>query len=196
MGWTGQQPPYHGDKKKWLEEKFTREDANFRWSLTDLSIRGSEAYGIYHQEDKRTGISIHETMVFLISCKKDEWSYKEMGETVHPYYYNAPKKLLDKIEALYPPFNENAQKWRAKCRQEYANRKVSLKDGDVIKFDKPISFGWFSEDTFTVVKINSKTSFRTKNKLLCQITHWRKRDYKVLGNVNEVLTEYYELKGQ
>lgn len=196
MGWTGQQPPYHGDKKKWLEEKFTREDANFRWSLTDLSIRGSEAYGIYHQEDKRTGISIHETMVFLISCKKDEWSYKEMGETVHPYYYNAPKKLLDKIESLYPPFNENAQKWRAKCRQEYANRKVSLKDGDVIKFDKPISFGWFSEDTFTVVKINSKTSFRTKNKLLCQITHWRKRDYKVLGNVNEVLTEYYELKGQ
>lgn len=196
MGWTGQQPPYHGDKKKWLEEEFSNENTDFRWSLTDLSIRGSEAYGIYHQEDKRTGISTHETMVFLLSCKKDEWSYKEMGETVHPYYYNAPKKLLDKIEALYPPFNDNAQKWRAKCRQEQENKKVALKDGDVIKFDKPISFGWFTEDVFTVVKINSKTSFRTKNKILCQITHWRKRDYKVLGNVNEVLTNYYELKGE
>lgn len=196
MGWTGNYPPSHGDKKQWLIDEFTSENADFRWTLTDLSIKGSEAYGIYHQEDKKTGISIHETMVFLLSCRKDEWSYKEMGETVHPYYYNAPKKLLDKIDGLYPPFNENAQKWRAKCRENHAKAKVSLKDGDVVKFDKPISFGWFTEDTFTVIKSNSKTSFRTKNKVLCQITHWKKRDFKVLGNVNEVLSEYNRLHGE
>lgn len=189
MGWTGMYPPSHRDKKQWLQEQFASDNENYRCGLSDIHIRGSQAYCIYHQEDKKTGISLHETMVILISCGKEEWAFKEMGETVHPYYYNCPKKLLEKIEAMYPPFNENAQKWREKCRENLAKAKVSVKDGDVIKFDKPISFGWFTEDTFTVVKNGSRTSFRTKNKILCMITHWRKKDFRVLGNVNVVLNE-------
>jgi hypothetical protein len=187
MGWTGQAPRFDGDKKQWLINEFTSENGDFRWTISDLSIKGSEAYCIYHQEDKKTGISVHEALVILISCRKEEWSYKEMGETVHPYYYNAPKKLLDKIEGLYPPFNEQAKQWRHKCREKQAKSKTTVKDGDVVKFDKPLSFGWFTEDTFTVEKHGAKTSFRTKNKTLCRITNWKDRDFRVLGNVHEVL---------
>ena len=187
MGWTGHAPRYDGDKKQWLIDEFTSENADFRWTISDLSIKGSEAYCIHHQEDKKTGISIHEALVILLSFRKDEWAYKEMGETVHPYYYNAPKKLLDKIDGLYPPFNEQAKQWRHKCRENQAKAKTKVKDGDVVKFDKTISFGWFTEDTFTVVKHDGKTSFRTKDKTLCRITNWRQRDFKVLGNVHEVL---------
>lgn len=195
MGWTGQFPPAHRDKKRWLTEEFTGQSDDFRWTLTDVSVKGNRAYGIYHQEDKKTGISLHETMVFLLSFKADEWCYKEMGETVHPYYYDCPKTLLDKIEALYPPFNDNAMAWRAKCREHHAKQKVQLKDGDVVKFDRPLSFGWFTENTFTVVKQGAKVSFRAKNGILCSITKWRERDYQVIADVNLLVNDYLQQHG-
>ena len=50
MGWTGHAPRYDGDKKQWLIDEFTSENADFRWTISDLSIKGSEAYCIHHQE--------------------------------------------------------------------------------------------------------------------------------------------------
>jgi hypothetical protein len=47
MGWTGMSPRYDGDKKKWLEDQFTGKNSH----LSDLSIKGSTAYGIYWWND-------------------------------------------------------------------------------------------------------------------------------------------------
>lgn len=198
MGWTGMYPPSHRDKKQWLQEQFTSENENFRWGLTDISVRGSVAYAIYHQEDKKTGISLHETMVILLSCRKDEWAYKEMGETVHPYYYDCPKKLLDKIDAMYPPFNEQARAWRNKCREQVSKKQTAtkLENGTVIKFDTPLNFGWFTEDVFAVVKDGAKVRFRSRKGTLCRITNYKDRPYKVLADLNEIITDYEEKYGQ
>jgi hypothetical protein len=50
MGWTGMYPPAHGDKKRWLLEEFNQAGevgTNPSWTLSDLSIKGNTAYGIY-----------------------------------------------------------------------------------------------------------------------------------------------------
>jgi hypothetical protein len=197
MGWTGMQPPYHGDKKRWLQDEFTSENEAFRWSLTDLYIKGNQAYGIKHVEDRKTGITLHEALVFLLSFRKEEWSYKVMGESVHPYYYNAPKKLLDTIQALYPPINENAKLWREKCRErsnQLKNKKLEI--GQVVKFAKTLDFRVFQENTFTYVKDNGKSLFLAKNGIKCRIPKWQEREHEILANVNDLVKEYHQQYGE
>jgi len=117
MGWTGMTPPYHGDKKRWLADEFKQVGeigTNPSFELTDISIRGREAYGILNvvkADGTKTGFG----MVILLECSAKEWGMKEMTEDMMPYYFNAPKKLIHKLDELYPALNDNARKWREKC---------------------------------------------------------------------------------
>jgi hypothetical protein len=196
MGWSGMNPPSHGNKKQWLIDEFTSENQDFRWSLTDLYIKGGQAYGIHHQEDRKTGIVMHEAIVFLLSFKKDEWSYKEMGESVHPYYYNAPKALLDKIDSLFPPMNDNAKAWRESCRKHQAKKGITLKDGQVVKFAKTLDFRVFQANTFTFVKHDGKSLFLAPNGVKCRIPKWQDREFTVLADVNDLIKDYHQQYGE
>lgn len=196
MGWTGQYPPSHGDKKKWLSDEFTSENQDFRWSLTDIYLKGNQGYAIHHVEDRRTGITMHETLVFLFSFRKEEWSYKVMGESVHPYYYNAPKALLDKIDALFPPLNDNAKLWRQKCRENSTKQKAKLQDGQIVKFARTLDFRAFQENVFTYLKRDGKTYFIARNGIKCQITKWKEREYEVLADVNDLIKDYHQQYGE
>jgi len=117
MGWTGMTPPYHKDKKKWLEDEFKQVGevgTNPSYELTDISIKGREAYGILNvvkTDGTKTGCG----MVILLECSAKEWGMKEMSEDMMPYYYNAPKKMIHKLNKLYPPVMENQKKWRDMC---------------------------------------------------------------------------------
>jgi hypothetical protein len=185
MGWTGSQKFDSLSTKEWLIKEFTTESETHKYELSDVSMRGTTAYGINKMQDKATGIILAEALIIL-TRKEGDWIYhKEMGETVHPYYYDAPKKLLDKLDALYPPFNDNAKIWRDACRKK-AVKKLSAKlvIGDVVKFDKAMSFGSFSEDTFTYEPYMGKDAFRATNGVLCRITKWKTRDF-TKGETNE-----------
>ena len=104
--------------------------------------------------------------------------YKNMDETMHPYFYNCPKKLLDSLEDTG---NEDANNWRANCCKAIANREKakSLKEGDVIKFSKPFSFVidgiGIKEDTYVVGK--RKTLYSKSYGFKARIPHWRNSDY-------------------
>ena len=95
--------------------------------------------------------------------------------------------MLFRSDALFPPCNDNAKVWREACRAsatKKSNAKLSV--GDVVKFAKPMSFGSFSEDTFTFEKYGNKDSFRATNGVLCRITKWKTRDFTVMkGEANE-----------
>lgn len=186
MGWTGSQKFDNLSTKDWLVKEFTSESDTHKWELTDVSMRGNTAYGIHKVQDKATGIILAEAMIIL-TRKEGDWIYfKEMGETVHPYYYDAPKKLLEKLDSLYPPFNDNAKAWRDACRKRSVKSKVKLKIGDVVKFAKPMQFGaLFSEDTFTYESYVGKDAFRATNGTLCRITKWKQRDFEVLSTKGE-----------
>lgn len=67
-------------------------------------------------------------------------TYKDMDETVEPYYYDCPNNILD---LLTEPLNDNATKWRAECRRLNA---IALPEkGDVVVFEHEITWryrGW------------------------------------------------------
>jgi hypothetical protein len=195
MGWTGFIKPLAGSRKDWLIKEFDQENDTYKWYLTDVSMRGNTAYCISWCENKATGQLDHEGMVILTSIDGDWFNYKEMGETVEPYYYDAPKKLLDKLDSLGTPKNDNAKVWREKCRKQALTEKKMLIDGQIVKFSEPLNFRSFKEDTFTYVKERGRTVFLTRTGTRCQITNWKKRDYQVIANVNDILKDYHKEYG-
>ena len=53
-------------------------------------------------------------IVCLTRLDHGEFGYKDMDETMHPYYYNCPKSILD---MLTPTTNVQALQWREACRK-------------------------------------------------------------------------------
>jgi len=175
MGWTGMQPPYHGDKKRWLEEEFNQAGTP-SWELHDISIRGNTAYGIYtHIREDKSWSSVG--MVILMSFSPTEWAYKEMAEEMMPYYYDAPISMIKKLDALNPQVEGNARLWRDKCLEKMP--KVKVPDGLTIKFTRPLNFGTFKDDTFTLKKDGRKTFFIASNGAKCRIPKWQQREHEV-----------------
>ena len=181
MGWTGIQY-FGGNRKEILQNEFFHETESVRQELIDCSLRGSTIYGIYRHTDKQTGKQDHEGIVILTSLKDGWLSYKEMGESVGPYYFNPPISLLDKLDALGEPCNEFAREWRTKCREFHKKHNFSKKvaEGSLIKFAKPLNFGHFQEDTFRLLKDGKRTLFRTKANTLCRISKWKTREFTII----------------
>jgi hypothetical protein len=63
------------------------------------------------------------------------FTFKEMSDDMGPYYYDCPKRVLDK---LTPTDNRFANDWREKCYAKAARQKI--KPGDTIQFDSPVEF--------------------------------------------------------
>jgi len=187
MGWTGKINRFKTVKEMLIHE-FSGEDENFTWSLHDVSMKGSVLYGIASRQDKKTSISLSEAIVILTRKDKDGWTYyKEMGETVHPYYYDAPKRLLNKLDALYPPLNDNAIAWRAKCRSQISKAKIKLKNGDIVRFASPMTFtfrskGRVSADTFQYVEYQGKRNIFKLDNDLVRITNLNKKEFQIISN--------------
>ena len=76
-------------------------------------------------------------MVFLTGIHDGAPGYKDMDETMGPFYHDASKKVLD---ALTPTDDATALSWRANCRARLANPPVKLKAGMRVSFDPPIKF--------------------------------------------------------
>jgi hypothetical protein len=155
MGWTS-----FNDNGLSTGEICTREftstnPAGDRWSVIDQSTRGSVWYGI-GRLDRVGEAPRFWGLVWLVSRKNGEFSYKDMSEFEGPYYWDMPKRLLDQLEKLAPNPGKTAIDWRAKCRAKIAaNRKPAreLSPGQLVRFGagrvfeliKPAGprLGWF-----------------------------------------------------
>jgi hypothetical protein len=183
MGWTGMQPPAHGDKRRWLLEEFNQAGevgTNPSWTLSDLSIKGNTAYGIYTMV--RVDGSWHSMgIVILMSFRADEWAYKDMTEEMMPYYYDAPLSLIHKLEKLCPAIEGNARQWRDYCIAQATKIKVKLETGTTVKFKHELNFRLFKADTFEVFKDGRKTFFYAPNGVKCRITKWQDKEYEVIA---------------
>jgi hypothetical protein len=177
MGWTGTLKTM--PTRDFLIQQFSGENETHKWELHDLTIKGTVAYGLFLQGDKETNIVMAEAIVILLRHEDGQIFFKEMGESSMPYYYGAPLKLLDKLDQFYPPVNENAKKWREKCRFYAERNKIKVNDGDIIKFAKPFNFRLFMEDTFKVVKDGNKVLFRTRDGTVCKITKWKEKEFQL-----------------
>jgi hypothetical protein len=60
-------------------------------------------------------------VLFLLgSCGYNEWGYKDMTESMGPYYYGCPLKLLDLVPETNP-------EWRKDVREHHGKRKAEAK---------------------------------------------------------------------
>ena len=85
--------------------------------VIDHSMRGNVFYGIVEVEYNENGAVIHYGVVVLFTHKRGEFSYKVMEETCHPYYYDAPLRIINTLDKLQPVEpTSNAGQWRATVR--------------------------------------------------------------------------------
>jgi hypothetical protein len=107
MGWTTlhRQTPI----KDWYKSEI-----EYQGHLEVLETRIVHRNELYSAvKDKRDGTIF--AMVWMLKYyPKDYYNfgYKDMDETMHPYFYNCPKSILAK---LTPTTNEHALEWRQGC---------------------------------------------------------------------------------
>lgn len=85
----------------------------FSWSdckVLDTSSRGNVHYLAVRIKDLMTI-----GFVALTSTSGQQIGVKVMEESMGPYYYDAPKRLLAKLD---PPMNDMAAEWRRLCLGE------------------------------------------------------------------------------
>jgi hypothetical protein len=188
MGWTGSQYYGKGSRKDFLIQEFKQANATHTWWLSDISMRGNTAYCIHWVKDETTGEERHEGMVILTEKRRGDegWIYhKAIGESVLPYYFNAPKSLIAKLNKLSEPCNDNAKQWRERCLAKASKPSVKVKYGDLVKFSKTLKFPKIAleTDTFTYTEWGGKRNiFTNDNGTLVCIPKWQKMEFTVLSN--------------
>jgi len=125
MGWT----TYNISKTTTTDQALRRElsyaGTAGLWEVLDSATVGAVWYGII----KRTidGEAVHFGMVCLTQRSNNyprslyiEFGFKEMTEDCGPFYYDAPLRILDKLDELAPNPVPAAAAWRAQCRERRA----------------------------------------------------------------------------
>jgi len=105
MGWTFTHKP-KGSIKKFFEKEFNSDTCK----VVDCKVKNFVAY-IAYQTPKAII-----ALVCLLKYQRNDYfnfGYKDMDETMGPYYYDCPVSILNQ---LTPIGSELANKWRNKCR--------------------------------------------------------------------------------
>lgn len=116
-----------------------------RFKLLDSSMHGSTFYGVMQLTSWDTstpdGSAAERVQVYGIVVKTErkntyprsqyvDFYYKDMDESMQPYSYDCPVRMLDLLDRLAPATEpaSGAYKWRAACRQHHADKAASRRD--------------------------------------------------------------------
>lgn len=115
MGWLF---PYHTHERKDLIEDLVRgwETDNATSKSLAHCTRGNVLWIVQEVEAKATG-KRDRCILCVLMQRSGTWGYKDMDESVHPYYYTCPEKYLDMVSVT----NEE---WRAKVREYHECRRA------------------------------------------------------------------------
>lgn len=166
MGWTS------FTKNKSIKEEILDYYKDSKFKIVDISCQGRESYVATH--NTQTGEIFAE--VILSEVKDGEIYLKDMAETCMPYYYNCPKRIIDK---LTKPCNDKAAEWRQKC----LSKPKTPKYGDKIKLAFPLKFtDGFQRDEFIVVKYGKAGKrYRCVNTgIEVKITNLKDREFSII----------------
>lgn len=190
MGWTGTHVPKGTKTIDALHGEWAY-DPEFKNRILKEAVVGSVYYAAVRRKD---GDGVFALVVVTQRNSKDyfNFSYKEMSEDMHPYYYDCPAAILD---LLTEPINDEAAEWRRICRERQARGKVNkgkLTDGAIIKLPEPLRFvGVDGEyDTFQVTSLPGRGNRRRTRymamkdgqaQFLCTIPHMKHRQFEILA---------------
>jgi len=151
------------------------------WEILDSSLRGRVAY-LVMRVTVADGVKKHFAAIVLTSRKGNgDFGYKDMDESMLPYYYEAPLRMIDFLDKKAPaPEGSNAHQWRGRVRAWHNKGRYasSLMEGQIVEFDPPIKFLPFTEARFRVEKKRRMVRFVSLSTgVLCHITGWRNRNF-------------------
>ena len=119
MGWT------YTYAKHWKGNKIDRKaecDERLTWSNETKSskvLKSAMVGTIYYGAVETTYTDGKREVwcaVFLTRVDSDEFGYKDMEESMQPYYYDCPMSIL---KLLTPTDNEDSLKWRETCYEKH-----------------------------------------------------------------------------
>lgn len=165
MGWSFTHKPKGQGVVDFLRKEIEGETDLRAWKVLDGVASLKAAYLAVERLDKASGERTVYGMVCLLQYTKEPYyniGYKDMDETMHPYYYGCPERLL---ALLSPTDDPSALAWRAGCRRQAERKQLikSLKPGNVLVFEQ--TFRWRVrygeiEDSMLVVDQTKPLSFR------------------------------------
>lgn len=182
MGWTSiPRKLTEQEKREIIFEDFNYQkqdgDVITKVSVLDYSKKGNVYYFAYQIITQNVIDTFHKSVkviagVALTENKKDGFYYKIMDETVGPYYYDCPEKIL---KLLTKPENEHSANWRKECRKMHSKHKIVK--GTMVKFKEPIKFNnghLQSEFIF-----ESHSTFWA-NGMKYRVSGWKNRDFEII----------------
>lgn len=129
------------------------------YNVLDIAIVNlSECYAAVEQRDTKTGhVEVFAAVVKFHLTPKSHFNltYKSMTEHEGPNISNCPERILEKLTSTD---SEGAKQWRQRCADKIKTSKdFSIKTGDKVVFNQPISFqNGCSEKSFKVYSITGK----------------------------------------
>lgn len=141
MGWTSYQ--IYQSPKKECDDLFTSSlhdrDRNVVGQCRPLHsvLRGNIYYAsveyTYTDGRQREVVGVVCRIQYCPKAHHDNFAYKDMDETMEPFYYDCPKVIL---EDLTPTTNEYALRWRKKCRENIEKKEKlnKVKIGEYIMY--------------------------------------------------------------
>lgn len=143
MGWTAYHATHYDrrgniDRKAECDGYFEEGLNTGHYKVVKSAMHGSTYYGAIKKLVRYAGRDENDNptyeplpeedqevfaVVFLTHVDKKDYfnfSYKDMSETMEPFYYDCPKSILD---VLSPTDNECALTWRRKCRERIEKKK-------------------------------------------------------------------------
>lgn len=142
MGWTSFQIHKTTKTIDVLRKELQQDDqgrTRARFEILDGVMRGATFYGVmrvtnWTSPDAPPARVMTYGVVVLTERKNTyplsdyvDFYYKDMDESMQPYYYDCPVRMLDLLDRLAPATEpaSGAYKWRAACRAHQAKQNES-----------------------------------------------------------------------
>lgn len=121
MGWYY---PYHTHTRKDLIAELIKGWDNEKTTARSIShcTRGNVLWIVWEIESKPTKTTTRHILCMLMQ-KYNTWGYKDMDESMHPYYYSCPLKYLDMVPVASEEWRAGVQHWHEKQKQARRLRK-------------------------------------------------------------------------
>jgi hypothetical protein len=131
---------------------------------------GNHLWLAYEAIPKAEKEPIRCVILFLLAQNEGNWGYKDMDETMHPYYYDCPKAI---IEAAGPTTHEEAIKWRAKVDTYHAEQAVKRNLAKQITVGTVVTLKGCTPTTFRVASLAPFRGYCVESGRLYKLTKSR-----------------------
>lgn len=116
------------------------------------AIHGNELWTIW--QNTETGLKY--IVLFLLARSNGNWGYKDMTESMGPYYYQCPLSFLDEV----PVVNEE---WRKGVRSFHEEQKRNRKLLKSIRAGQIVTLKGCKPDRFRVLQTNPLVGLALEN---------------------------------